>query len=100
MEAFRDYLRELTRFEKDPGSPFSIWLRYKSELVKGGLSHTSSLLYRDCKARAFVGGSEYFPVLADVMVAAEREILIADWWLTPEIYLKREGELKVCESEK
>lgn len=41
-------------------------------------------------ARAFVGGSEYFPVLADTLVAAQREILIADWWLTPMIYLKRD----------
>lgn len=38
---------------------------------------------------AFVGGSEYFPVLADALVQANEEILIADWWLTPEIYLKR-----------
>lgn len=45
---------------------------------------------RKSNVRAFAGGSEYFPVLADAIVAAKREILIADWWLTPEVYLKRD----------
>jgi len=44
---------------------------------------------RNANAMAFVGGSEYFPVLADTLLKAREEVLIADWWLTPEIYLKR-----------
>lgn len=51
---------------------------------------------RTANAMAFVGGSEYFPVLADTLVQAQQEILIADWWLTPEVYLKRNPIQVIC----
>lgn len=37
----------------------------------------------------FVDGSSYMSAVADVLEAAKEEIFIADWWLTPEIYMKR-----------
>ncbi|CAG0879735.1 unnamed protein product [Cyprideis torosa] len=46
-------------------------------------------------ARWFVDGSSYFEAVADAIEAAKEEVYITDWWLSPEIYLKRpiiEGE--------
>ncbi|KAK9753640.1 PX domain [Popillia japonica] len=37
----------------------------------------------------FVDGSTYMSAVADAINAAKEEIFIADWWLSPEIYLKR-----------
>lgn len=37
----------------------------------------------------FVDGSSYMSAVADALEAATEEIFIADWWLSPEIYLKR-----------
>ncbi|GIY14866.1 phospholipase D1 [Caerostris extrusa] len=36
-----------------------------------------------------VDGATYFEAVAEVLDKAKEEIFIADWWLTPEIYLKR-----------
>lgn len=36
-----------------------------------------------------VDGSAYLSAVADAMELAKEEIFIADWWLSPEIYLKR-----------
>ncbi|XP_072904854.1 phospholipase D2-like isoform X1 [Hemitrygon akajei] len=41
------------------------------------------------QARWFVNGSGYFAAVADALNQAKEEIFIADWWLSPEIYLKR-----------
>ncbi|XP_041354686.1 phospholipase D1-like [Gigantopelta aegis] len=40
-------------------------------------------------ARWFVDGSSYFEAVADALEKAKEEIYISDWWLSPEIYLKR-----------
>ncbi|KAK7925557.1 hypothetical protein WMY93_007867 [Mugilogobius chulae] len=37
----------------------------------------------------YVNGSGYFADLADALEQAKEEIFITDWWLSPEIYLKR-----------
>ncbi|XP_072941538.1 phospholipase D1 isoform X2 [Epargyreus clarus] len=36
-----------------------------------------------------VDGSAYLSAVADAMELAQEEIFIADWWLSPEIYMKR-----------
>uniref|UniRef100_A0A8C9JKU3 phospholipase D n=1 Tax=Panthera tigris altaica TaxID=74533 RepID=A0A8C9JKU3_PANTA len=38
---------------------------------------------------AFVNGAGYFAAVADAIEGAQEEIFITDWWLSPEIYLKR-----------
>lgn len=43
----------------------------------------------DTTASWFVDGSTYMSAVADVIDQAKEEIFIADWWLSPEIYLKR-----------
>ncbi|XP_035212682.1 phospholipase D2-like [Stegodyphus dumicola] len=41
------------------------------------------------KCRWIVDGATYFEAVAEVLEKAQEEIFITDWWLTPEIYLKR-----------
>ncbi|XP_034255321.1 phospholipase D1 isoform X2 [Thrips palmi] len=43
----------------------------------------------DTQASWFVDGSSYMAAVADAMESAKEEIFIADWWLSPEIYMKR-----------
>ncbi|XP_076810877.1 phospholipase D1-like isoform X2 [Clavelina lepadiformis] len=43
----------------------------------------------DSYADWFVDGSSYFAAVADAMESAKEEIFITDWWLSPEIFLKR-----------
>eukprot|EP00124_Ichthyophonus_hoferi_P000527 Ihof_evm5s20 gene=Ihof_evmTU5s20 len=40
-------------------------------------------------AHWFVDGRDYFAAVARAIQAAKEEIFIADWWLSPELYLKR-----------
>ncbi|XP_029649111.1 phospholipase D1-like [Octopus sinensis] len=45
----------------------------------------------DAHGTWFVDGDLYFESVADVLEAATEEIFITDWWLSPELYLKRSG---------
>ncbi|XP_071943012.1 phospholipase D1-like [Antedon mediterranea] len=40
-------------------------------------------------AKWYVDGEHYFESLADSLEEAQEEIFITDWWLNPDIYLKR-----------
>ncbi|XP_062993434.1 phospholipase D2 [Elgaria multicarinata webbii] len=44
---------------------------------------------QETPARWFVNGAGYFAAVADALMQAQEEIFITDWWLSPEIYLKR-----------
>ncbi|CAJ0942581.1 unnamed protein product, partial [Ranitomeya imitator] len=37
----------------------------------------------------FVNGAGYFAAVADALMQAREEIFITDWWLSPEVHLKR-----------
>ncbi|XP_077493969.1 phospholipase D isoform X2 [Amblyomma americanum] len=41
------------------------------------------------RCRWYIDGSKYCEAVANAIDLAKEEIFIADWWLTPEIYLKR-----------
>ncbi|XP_002062808.3 phospholipase D2 isoform X1 [Drosophila willistoni] len=41
------------------------------------------------QASWYVDGAQYMAAVADGLEAASEEIYIADWWLSPEIYMKR-----------
>lgn len=43
----------------------------------------------DIQAGWFVDGSDYMAAVADAIEQAKEEIFIADWWLSPEIFMKR-----------
>lgn len=52
--------------------------------------HNSFAPYRSpIGATWFVDGSSYMSAVADALENAKEEIFIADWWLSPEIYMKR-----------
>lgn len=52
--------------------------------------HHSFAPIRNCvTATWFVDGSGYMSAVADAIENAKEEIFITDWWLSPEIYLKR-----------
>ncbi|XP_044017865.1 phospholipase D1 isoform X2 [Aphidius gifuensis] len=52
--------------------------------------HGSFAPYRSSTSASwFVDGANYMSAVADVLEAAKEEIFIADWWLSPEIYMKR-----------
>ncbi|CAK9803892.1 Phospholipase D1 [Anthophora quadrimaculata] len=52
--------------------------------------HNSFAPYRSpIPATWFVDGSSYMSAVADALENAMEEIFIADWWLSPEIYMKR-----------
>ena len=48
-------------------------------------------VYEDNQVEFFVNGYDrsYFEVLHDHLLKAEKEVYINDWWLSPELYLKR-----------
>ena len=37
----------------------------------------------------YIDGEEYFHDVCDALLSAQSEVFITDWWLSPEIYLKR-----------
>ncbi|XP_010794069.1 phospholipase D2-like [Notothenia coriiceps] len=43
----------------------------------------------DTLTKWFVNGSGFFSDLADALEQAKEEIFITDWWLSPEVFLKR-----------
>lgn len=43
----------------------------------------------NCEAMWFVDGKDYMSAVADAIEAAEKEILITDWQINPEIFMKR-----------
>ncbi|XP_066597975.1 phospholipase D1 isoform X2 [Prorops nasuta] len=52
--------------------------------------HNSFAPYRfSIQASWFVDGASYMSAVADALESAKEEIFIADWWLSPEIYMKR-----------
>ncbi|XP_039278492.1 phospholipase D1-like [Nilaparvata lugens] len=73
------------------------WMAYiKDSAHKIGFSsqcrYTSFAPVRDAevsRAAWLVDGRSYMAAVADAMEAAREEIYIADWWLSPEIHMKR-----------
>ncbi|XP_011637946.1 phospholipase D2 isoform X3 [Pogonomyrmex barbatus] len=52
--------------------------------------HNSFAPYRtSISATWFVDGADYMSAVADALENAKEEIFIADWWLSPEIHMKR-----------
>ena len=40
----------------------------------------------------YINGEHYFPDVCDALLSAKEEVYITDWWLSPELYLKRPKE--------
>lgn len=59
---------------------------YNSELLENG-SFAPVRSFQKCKW--YVNAAEYMENVMDAINHAEEEIFITDWWLCPELYLKR-----------
>lgn len=46
------------------------------------------------RAKWYINGIDYYKDLADELEKAKHEIYITDWWLSPEVYLKRPVPVK------
>lgn len=42
-----------------------------------------------CNARFFIDGEEYFSTLFELLLQAKESVFITDWWLSPEMFLRR-----------
>uniref|UniRef100_A0A1D1XTW8 phospholipase D n=1 Tax=Anthurium amnicola TaxID=1678845 RepID=A0A1D1XTW8_9ARAE len=42
-----------------------------------------------CHVKWYVDGKDYFYAVSEALMSAEKEIFIEDWWLSPELYLRR-----------
>ncbi|XP_017779979.1 PREDICTED: phospholipase D2 [Nicrophorus vespilloides] len=65
------------------------------DFTKGNPHHSFAPVRSNITSCWFVDGAGYMACVADALEGAQEEIFIADWWLSPEIYLKRpaiEGE--------
>jgi phospholipase D1/2 len=80
------------------GSQFKMEEWYKEIQDAKGISewadeefrYNSSFPMRYCnKVNWFVDGLNYFNEVYDSLLAAKREVFISDWWLSPELFLKR-----------
>ncbi|KAG0058912.1 hypothetical protein BGZ90_004703 [Linnemannia elongata] len=74
------------------------WLEYFQKMqnhspwVKGHRFGSFAPEREDAKVRYYVDGKDYFHAVSDAILAAKDEIYIADWWLSPELYLRRPPE--------
>ncbi|XP_061447126.1 phospholipase D2 isoform X2 [Rhineura floridana] len=75
----RWWCQEITELVEDKGKDFLRLHRYEGFVPPR----------KETPARWFVNGAGYFAAVADVLMHAQEEIFITDWWLSPEIYMKR-----------
>jgi len=43
----------------------------------------------NCHVKWYVDGKDYFYAVSEALMTAREEIFIEDWWLSPELYLRR-----------
>ena len=72
---------------------FQINLAYsRSEWSRGEFRYRSSFPVRSGNlAKWYVDGEDYFRDVCDALLAAKDAVFITDWWLSPELSLKRPG---------
>lgn len=63
--------------------------RYAKEFLSFNTYGSFAPVRKDTDCQWFVDGSAYFEAVSQAIQMAEQEIFITDWWLSPEIYLKR-----------
>uniref|UniRef100_A0A1B6IY41 phospholipase D n=1 Tax=Homalodisca liturata TaxID=320908 RepID=A0A1B6IY41_9HEMI len=71
------------------------WMTYirenahNSDFIRSNRYHSFAPFRIETMASWFVDGCDYMSAVADALERAKEEIFIADWWLSPEIYMKR-----------
>lgn len=64
---------------------------YASDFVTRNRFESFAPIRPTTRAQWFVDGAAYFEAVLAAIVEAKEEIYITDWWLSPEIFLKRPG---------
>lgn len=59
------------------------------QFIQTNPNHSFAPIRNGVTASWFVDGAAYMSAVADALEHAKEEIFITDWWLSPEIYLKR-----------
>eukprot|EP01062_Namystynia_karyoxenos_P073395 TRINITY_DN7019_c1_g1_i1.p1 TRINITY_DN7019_c1_g1~~TRINITY_DN7019_c1_g1_i1.p1 ORF type:complete len:945 (+),score=273.20 TRINITY_DN7019_c1_g1_i1:117-2951(+) len=72
------------KFTPSPGDVGSV-----AQALKGGHRQCRPFPACDSAVECYADGVEYYPRLAEAMLGAQREVLIADWWMSPYVFLKR-----------
>ncbi|KAL4449779.1 hypothetical protein ABPG74_008152 [Tetrahymena malaccensis] len=62
--------------------------------IYGGVHRFNSFAppRQKCFAKWYIDGQNYFQDVFDAIESAQQEIFITDWWLSPELYLKRPAQ--------
>lgn len=68
---------------------FSYLIFLARDFTQANPNNSFAPIRTNIKGSWFVDGSDYMSAVADVIEGAKEEIFITDWWLSPEIYLKR-----------
>nr|XP_042905497.1 phospholipase D2 [Parasteatoda tepidariorum] len=68
---------------------FNMMVRKSADFVRPNRFNSYALVRPLSECRWIVDGATYFEAVAQILMKAKEEIFIADWWLSPEIYLKR-----------
>ncbi|SAL95926.1 hypothetical protein [Absidia glauca] len=64
-------------------------IRNQSPWVRNHRFGSFAPMRLNAKAKWFVDSHEYFEAVAEALLSAKSEIYIEDWWLSPELYLRR-----------
>ncbi|XP_070538246.1 phospholipase D1-like isoform X2 [Ptychodera flava] len=64
-------------------------LAEKCEYTKRNRYKSFAPVRSESYANWYIDGADYFNAVADSLESAKEEIFITDWWLSPEIYMKR-----------
>ncbi|XP_040271201.1 phospholipase D2 [Bufo bufo] len=75
----RWWTQQITQIAEDQGKDFLSLHRFDAHAP---VRHKTQVKW-------FVNGATYFAAVADALLQAREEIFITDWWLSPEIHLKR-----------
>ncbi|OBZ88286.1 Phospholipase D2 [Choanephora cucurbitarum] len=67
-------------------------VRRQSPWVRNHRFGSFAPVRNNAKVKWFVDGENHFNAVAEAILSAKSEIYIADWWLSPEIYLRRPPE--------
>uniref|UniRef100_A0A8C2IC25 Phospholipase n=1 Tax=Cyprinus carpio TaxID=7962 RepID=A0A8C2IC25_CYPCA len=63
--------------------------KYGSNFLKGHRFGSFANEQKNIPSKWYVNGKQYMEDVANALEEAEEEIFITDWWLSPEIFLKR-----------
>ncbi|CAG8498943.1 7241_t:CDS:10, partial [Ambispora leptoticha] len=64
-------------------------LRVASPWLKQHQYDSYAPIRENAKVKWYVDGKDYFYAVSEAILAAKSEIYIEDWWLSPELYLRR-----------